>query len=410
MNKLKEWLDRSGMSRNTMTKLVSLILALVLWIYVMDIENPEIVRSFDDIPINLINLERVESDGLLLANPTDLTVNVKLKGRRSELLNLPLSSIVVTADLYGANKGYNSIPLNFKIEVDNVYITNTSRNDLNIYLDKIVELPKKVEITIIGELPDGYSGGAVEATPQEVLVRGPEKLVNEVAKLTGELDISDLKKDLLKEIPIIPVDNDGNAVQGVEVKLAYVTAGIGVFKIAELPVELTTVGNVPEGYRITQMVSNPSTLRVSGKEEDVLYYTKIAPEAIDIQDKTESFEITLPLKLPEKLTSVDIVDSLLVKVTIEKLMTATYTYDFKDISFLNMNSALSVAEGDFQVVVHVKGIESVITGLSKEDISLLVDLKDLQEGFHSVSLQLKSDADLDNINADVEMINIQLED
>ncbi len=408
MNNLKSWFDWLGISRNTAPKVASLILAIVLWIYVMDIENPEIVKSFDNVPISLVNIERVESNGLLLANPTELSVNLKLKGRRSELLDLNLSSIHVTADLYGAIKGYNSIPLNFRIDNDEVYMTNASQNELNLYLDKIVELPKKVDIKISGTLPEGYSGGQVEVTPEEVIVRGPEKLVNEVAKLIGNLDISDLKKDVLKQIPVIAVDNDGNVVQGVEVKTPYVNAGIGVFKVSEFPVEVNYTGGVPVGYRMTKVLLNPDRLKIMGKEEDMLYYTKVVPDALDLTDKTETFDIKLPLKLPVALTSVDSVEAITATITIEKIITATYTYDFKDISFLNVTNGLSVMDREAKFIVRVVGIESLVSTMKKEDLSLTVDLKDVVEGLHTVPLQIKSSLVVDQIETDIKSLDIQL--
>jgi YbbR domain-containing protein len=374
----------------------------------MDIENPEIVKSFDNVPISLVNIERVESNGLLLANPTELKVNLKLKGRRSELLNLPISSIRVTADLYGAVKGYNSIPLNFVIDNENVYMTNASQRDLNLYLDKIVEIPKKVDIKISGTLPEGYSSGQVEVTPQEIIVRGPEKLVNEVAKLIGSLDISDLKKDVLKEIPIVAVDNDGNVVNGVEVKTPYVNAGIGVFKTSEFPVEIVFLGAVPEGYRITKVTTNPEKIRVIGKEEDMLYFTKVVPESTDVNEITESFEVKLPLNLPKELASIDSVEFITATVTVEKIITATFTYDFKDISFLNMTGDLTVQELTTKVSVRVKGIESVISSMKKEDVSLLVDLTDYVAGTHVVPLQIKSNELTDEIITDIQSLEIQL--
>lgn len=408
MDNFKSWWDYIGFSRNTATKLASLILAIVLWIYVMDIENPEIVRSFDNVPISLINIERVEANGLLLANPTDLSVNIKLKGRRSELLNLALKDIVVTADLYGANKGYNSIPLNFRINNENVYMTNASRNDLNLYLDKIVEIPKMVEIVVVGELPAGYSQGLVEVLPQEVIVRGPERLVNEVSRLVGSLDITNLKKDLLKEIPIIAVDNDGNAVQGVEIRTPYVSAGIGILRSVDYPIVISVAGEVPEGYKVTAIKTTPERITLTGKEDQLLTFTELMVGPIDVSDQVESYTFEMPLKLATGLVSEEALTAVQVEVTIEKVITATFGYDFNDISFLNLENGVTVEDQVVDIVVKAQGVESVINGLKKEDIALLVDLKDLSTGFHLVPLVLKTTAETSLLEANYVNLNIQL--
>lgn len=54
IKKMKEIYQRSKFSRNTAPKVLSLVFALVFWIFVMDNVNPEMTRVFDNVPVELV--------------------------------------------------------------------------------------------------------------------------------------------------------------------------------------------------------------------------------------------------------------------------------------------------------------------------------------------------------------------
>ncbi len=127
---LKGFLSRSRISNNTAPKLASLFFAVLLWIYVMDIENPETLRTFKDVPIQLINVEELQDSGLILINNQNYTVDVKVEGRRSDVLNVKKAEIGLTADLIGSGKGNNSVPIESNLSADNVKLAEMSKTEI----------------------------------------------------------------------------------------------------------------------------------------------------------------------------------------------------------------------------------------------------------------------------------------
>ena len=69
MNKrIGKVIEKSRIGRNTAPKIISLIFAIVFWVYVMDQVNPEIIKEYDDIRVEIVGAEQISTEGLILMN------------------------------------------------------------------------------------------------------------------------------------------------------------------------------------------------------------------------------------------------------------------------------------------------------------------------------------------------------
>lgn len=90
----KKW-GTNMLTKDFTIKLLSLVLAFLLWLYVMGEENPEIPYEINDVPVKLINSDTLEKKGLIVLDEKNYTVNVKVRGRRSDVLNIAAQNISV---------------------------------------------------------------------------------------------------------------------------------------------------------------------------------------------------------------------------------------------------------------------------------------------------------------------------
>ncbi|HHV39164.1 MAG TPA: hypothetical protein GXX70_06720, partial [Tepidimicrobium sp.] len=71
--------------KNNLTmKIFALIMAIVLWSYVMSEENPSITEEFKNIEVTLTNVATLERQNLVVLEPSEPTVNVKVSGKRND--------------------------------------------------------------------------------------------------------------------------------------------------------------------------------------------------------------------------------------------------------------------------------------------------------------------------------------
>ena len=110
--KIREYYSKTRISKNTAPKLLSIFAAVVFWLYVMNQVNPEIIRDLENIPVKLIGVDELKSQGFEIMGETDFMVDVKVKGRRNEVLSVASDNIEIIADLRGYDKkGINNITL-----------------------------------------------------------------------------------------------------------------------------------------------------------------------------------------------------------------------------------------------------------------------------------------------------------
>ena len=80
--------------------LLSIVIALSLWAYVVTTVTPEDSQWIRNIPVTFANEDGLFSDrNLTLTKGRNATVDLKVYGKRQDLLKLSNSNITVTADL-----------------------------------------------------------------------------------------------------------------------------------------------------------------------------------------------------------------------------------------------------------------------------------------------------------------------
>lgn len=380
--------------RNITPKILAILFAVVFWLYVMDQVNPEMVKTIPDVKVELLNIENAQNEGLVLMGEKEFYVDVRVKGRRSEVIKVTSNDLLVTADLEGFQKGTNNVMLSSKIFVANVNVESLSINSIKISLDRIVEVAKSVKIEYVGTIAENYTTGDLLATPEEIIVKGPESIVNNISALRGELDLTEVSSQLIKEIPVTPVDMDGNAVNGVTLGRSYVTVQLGVFRLANVPVEVVLSGEVADGYKLVKTEILPALVTIRGEDALISAIEKVSTEEINISGITEMIETEVALKLPEGVSAPFAEETINVKLYVEPLIVGTLEYTAADIVIENTNPELNyeVLSPDSNVyVAYVRDVKSVVEQLNKGSLTISVNVDGVEEGDHRLNLNFSSE-------------------
>ena len=96
--------------------LLSFVIALGLWFYVIAVVSPESEEIFYNIPVVLQNESVLNEKGFMIATQEKPTVTLRLRGNRSDLNKLTSSDILLTVDMSKINrvgKQYLSIDTDF---------------------------------------------------------------------------------------------------------------------------------------------------------------------------------------------------------------------------------------------------------------------------------------------------------
>jgi YbbR domain-containing protein len=377
--------------RNNITvKVFALLIAIILWSFVMNKENPEWPISSKNIPVT-INTNTLDRLGLVLMEPKEITINVEVTGRKNDMKNFSAKNIVAQVDLSGRGEGQMKVPINVSLrnQLPGVIVTNWEPKEVLFTLEKIISRDIPVNIQTEGEVPTDYLLGNVNSKSQFVSIRGPRSWVNEVDKVVAIVNVEDINSDTSRSITVKVLDDQGNEVIGVDKVPSLIDVNISVLKTNSIPIELITENKLPDNFTITNIEISPRNIAIKGKK-DILGINKINTKPIDINSLLEQTSMEVELDLPEGVELLNPKEKILITYTIEETIVKDYNVLMKDLTIKNLDSTLSINDLDLErsIQIALKGIKSVIDKVTVEDLVVEIDLLGLEEGTHTVQLKV----------------------
>lgn len=170
-------------------KLLSLVFALVLWLFVMGEQDTEVGYT---VPLEVKNVPK----GLIIANQIPGHVDVRLTGSRTLLANIQGSDLEVSVDLHDANPGITTFrSLDERLNLPrSVVVSRMSPSYVDIKLERLVQKEVPLQVVLDGTPAPGFSIVEVKAAPDIVLVEGAESELKRVSEVETEaVDVSGLK-------------------------------------------------------------------------------------------------------------------------------------------------------------------------------------------------------------------------
>ena len=409
-DKFKALIDRTRFfNRNTTPKVISIIFALVMWLYVMGEVNPEMVIPLNNISVQLMNVEELNKSGLVIMGQEDYTVSVRIAGRRNDVYKVSTQDIIVRADLRGFHKGTNSIPLEIS---GPPYITvqDVSPKQLKITLDEIVARQKPVDVLMTGTALAGFEPGEAVISPKEVMVEGPESIVNAVARVVAEIPITDRLTEIADRLPLIAVNEDGKTISGVQISQKYVEVRLSILPTKEVPIVLEFQGKPKDNYRITAVKMSPENIRIKGPKEKLDEITEVKARPIDIADIDKSIEKNINLLLPEGVTVLNESKNPKVALTVERVLSKEFTYLRDEIIIDNLETGYKVEliKVPDNILVRVEAVEGVINAIQRNDLRLYINVDDLTEGKYSTDMAVFTAHKIEKVTATPSRIDFEV--
>ena len=369
-------------SHNTGKKMLSVALALLFWLFVMDQVDPEITRVFENVPVQLINLQELDQNNLKIMNQHDYLVNVEVMGRRNNVLNMTSSSIYLWADMRTVRSGNNNVYINRTINSEAVNIKGIFPNEILISAERIVSVPKPVTITFTDKFSESFYQERITISPEEIKVTGPESYVNSVSYLGASIAVGTLEDDLSREVTLLPYDSGGEVVNGVTLDLNYANVTISIGKIQNVQVNVDVDGVPMEGYRVVSVNIIPEQVVLTGPVDNIQNITTITAEGITLNgDEDTSIIVEKDLILPDGVALQSPVGPVQIEIEIEQIQSKEFVFNVIDLPIVNLNENFKVEIIDMESPINVKisDVESIITPLIKNDFQLDLNLSNVDK-------------------------------
>ena len=169
---------------NLLYLILSLVLAVFLWFYVMGIQDPTISETFYGVGVTVVGEDELyENNGFTVMNNVESnTVNVRLSGKRSVILKVNPEDIYVEADLSRITKaGTNSLNCTVVPPDSTLTVENQSNLRVQVDVDALITISVPVKLDYDISLTEDEIVGTTSVSPETITLRGAESELSNVA-------------------------------------------------------------------------------------------------------------------------------------------------------------------------------------------------------------------------------------
>ena len=245
-------------------KVISLIIAIFLWVYVMGEVNPETKEKISDIEVTFVNTDQLADEGLAVVHNQDIKISAVIKGKRSVVNDTKKTGVTATVDVADASKGSNRGKVNLELP-SGVTLDTISDETIKYRVEDSVEVKKDVEIDFVGDTDTDTDlvPWAYDTYPGTVKVTGAESIVDDVYAVRGKITSNVVSESAKRvEVELIPVKKDGTEVQGVVLNHTKAKTTVQLMEAKDVDVSITPK-NVPDGREVDS-ITGVDSVKVVG--------------------------------------------------------------------------------------------------------------------------------------------------
>jgi YbbR domain-containing protein len=187
---------------------------------------------------------------------------------------------------------------------------------VNVQLDPYTSYTVPVTVNT-GTPPADLKLGPPQLSQSTVTVSGPDSVVKYVVAAQADVAIDPHGLSVDRDVPLIPVDNQGNELRPVNVDPKTVHVRIDVISNAQsktIPVNPAVVGTPPAGYELGTVTVDPVSVTVEGDPAALSALTTADTEPIQVGTATGTINIEAKLALPPGVVALKVTT---VHVTVE---------------------------------------------------------------------------------------------
>lgn len=379
------------LNNNRFLLVLSLVIALALWVWVAIDKSPEVQTVITNVPVK-INLENSvpQQLGLQIFGESEFTVDVTVTGKKYILSSLDSDDIVIEANTnYVNSAGVKTLQLNAvpSENSDDFDIISLSSTHIDIFFDtyKEVELPlsSNVVTTLKTLVPEECILGDVVFSKSTVIINGPSTEVNRIIGVQATVNIKDvLEKTTTFDPEVKLLTNDGSSLEYSKMAIdeAEITMTLPVLKVVTLPTAVE-FKNAPS-YFIENPLSYtvyPSKVKVAVPVDMIETTKQFIVDTIDFADITNSYN-TFSVGV-NSINSFKIVDESVkqfrVRINASGFDSKTITIPASTIKVKNNRSDFNVALNENKdITITVIGTTTALESVTADNISVVIDTMD----------------------------------
>lgn len=382
---------KERLTRNTGLKILSLLVAFLVWVVILNVDDPVIPKTFRDIPVTTINENVLVQKDKVYEVVSGDTVDVQVKAKRSVMETLDNSDFQAIADLSKLSLVY-AVPIDVSVPGygDRVEIVKENYT-MQVSLENLEEKQLKINVVTSGTVAEGYYIKEKTTSPNIIKVSGAESVIDKVNEVVVEVNVNNERESFKKTALPKVYDKNGTLMDSGNITLSYdeVDVSVDLLKTKTVNLFIELKGTPYYGYRYKDFEFEPKQVVIAGEQAELDKVQYIMGE-YNIDYKREDIEDVVNIAdfIKNDVILIDENKNAVVNIHIEKLKSKDINLSSSDIELKNLPPGLAAnLNSTDDILVEVLGEEPLLSDINKYNLKPYIDLSDSDIGTKLFNIQ-----------------------
>ncbi len=309
--KLKQILQK-WVVNNIGYKILALVFAFILWLVIVNIQDPQITTTISGIPVMKLNEEAIEGEYEWTVKSGD-TAAVVVTGKRSIVSHLTKNDFIATVNFEELFHAQQAIPITIELAPEKaeyaaqLNIQQRTRS-MMLTLDEIVTRSLPLEVIYAGTLPENMVIDDTVVSPQEISVTAPVSLMDSIFRVEATVNLGDVSDGAsLRATPVL-AGYSGNRIEipddmadDVAISPDEITVTFAASYTKTVGIAINTLGTPADGYELKEVSTSFDKVVLNGAWEDLEGIEAIRIPNTQLQISGATRNVTVEINLEEYL-------------------------------------------------------------------------------------------------------------
>lgn len=382
---------KERLTRNTGLKILSLLVAFLVWVVILNVDDPVITKTFRDIQVTTINENVLAQKDKVYEVVSGNTVDVQVKAKRSVMETLDNSDFQAIADLSKLSLVY-AVPIDVSVPGygDRVEIVKENYT-MQVSLENLETKQFKINVVTSGTVAEGSYIKEKTTSPNIIQVSGAESVIDKVNEVVVEVNVNNERESFKKTALPKVYDKNGTLMDSGNITLSYdeVDVSVDLLKTKTVNLFIELKGTPYYGYRYKDFEFEPKQVVIAGEQAELDKVQYIMGE-YNIDYKREDIEDVVNIAdfIKNDVILIDENKNAVVNIHIEKLKSKDISLSSSDIELKNLPPGLAAnLNSTDDILVEVLGEEALLSGINKYNLKPYIDLSDSDIGTKLFNIQ-----------------------
>ena len=382
-------------------KILALLIAVIVWWVVMNIDDPLVKKTINGVSVELRNDDDLIDKGYIYEVESGSVIAITVWAPESVAKELKASDFIAYADLSQLS------PLTDTANITVECVKSDVKNDIKEITSKIqvvklsidnkqtAEVP--VTTAIVGNPAENYVIGDISISQNKIDITGAASVIEKIVRAEIKYDVSNMMQSVNEMVTPVFYDENNNVVDTGAIQLSRNSLRLSVVinPTKWIGVTINPSVTVADDYKMVGYSLSFDQVKIAGTQESLANISAIdlPSDAIELTDVTESQDCVVNLAnyLKANYKIVSGTTELTVHIDIEPMVVKSYIVRRNGIAVNNLEDGLEAQIEDSYIEVKVKAIQEVHDSFNMDVLNPNIDLKGYGPGEYEVPVILSED-------------------